>query len=91
MRPSLKLIVLRVRSGSLRRRPTRRRGRAAPAPTATLAGSVLPSVAHSTLLGHTSATASVRVEFVLRPSHAGLLAKMAAHSSGRTGALAEAS
>ena len=46
---------------------------------------MLPSVAHSTLLGHTSAAASVRVEFVLRPSHAGLLAKMAARSSGRTG------
>jgi subtilase family serine protease len=85
VRPSLKLLVSACAVAVCAAAPPLAAVAAAPAPTATLAGSVLPSVAHSTLLGHTSATASVRVEFVLRPSHAGLLAKMAAHSSGRTG------
>ncbi len=55
------------------------------APTATLAGSVLPSVARSAFVGQTAPAATVRVELVLRPAHAALLAKMAARSSGRTG------
>src|SRR5690242_3948362 len=56
-----------------------------PAPSATLAGSVLPSVQHSSVLGHARPTASVRVSLILRPSHPGLLAKMAAQSSGKPG------
>jgi subtilase family serine protease len=85
VRPSLKLIVPACAVAVCAAAPPLAALAAPPAPTATLAGSVLPSVAHSALIGHTSAAASVRVEFVLRPSHAGLLAKMAAHSSGRTG------
>ena len=85
MRPSLKLIVLACAVAVCAAAPTVAAASQPQAPTATLAGSVLPSVAHSTLLGHTSAAASVRVELVLRPAHAGLLAKMAARSSGRTG------
>jgi subtilase family serine protease len=85
VRPSLKLLVSACAVAVCAAAPPLAAVAAAPAPTATLAGSVLPSVAHSRLLGHTSASASVRVEFVLRPSHAGLLAKMAARSSGHTG------
>ena len=55
------------------------------APTVALHGSVLPSVAHSALVGRTSPAAAVRVSLVLRPAHAALLARLAAHSSGRPG------
>ena len=54
-------------------------------PSATLAGSVLPSVRHSALLGRARPTAPVRVSLILRPSHPALLAKLAARSSGRPG------
>ena len=50
-----------------------------------LPGSVLPSVAHSALVGRTSPAAAVRVSLVLQPAHAALLARLAAHSSGRPG------
>jgi subtilase family serine protease len=83
VRPSLKLIVLACAVAVCAAAPTVAAASAPQAPTATVAGSVLPSVARSTLLGHTSAAASVRVELILRPAHAGLLAKMAARSSDR--------
>ena len=57
----------------------------APAPTATLRGSVLPSVAHSALVAPTPATAAVHVSLVLKPSHPKLLATLAAQASGQAG------
>ncbi len=57
----------------------------AAAPTATLRGSVLPSVASSALVAPTPATAAVHVSLVLKPSHPRLLAALAAQSSGQAG------
>jgi pro-kumamolisin-like protein/subtilase family protein len=53
-------------------------------PSAALRGSVQPSVAHSALIGKAEPATPVRVSFVLRPEHAGLLRTMAARSSGGT-------
>ncbi len=84
MRPS-KLFVVACAVAVCAAAPPVAASAAPQAPTATLAGSVLPSVARSAFVGQTAPAATVRVELVLRPAHAALLAKMAARSSGRTG------
>ncbi len=89
MRPSLKLVlpaaaVAAVAAASPLASASASRTRVL-SPSATLAGSVLPSVRHSALLGQARPTAPVRVALILRPSHPALLAKLAARSSGRPG------
>lgn len=86
MSPSVKLIVLAAAVAALAAaQPATATTTHVQAPTATLHGSVLPSVARSTLVGRTSATAAVHVSLILRPAHAALLARLAAHSSGQAG------
>jgi kumamolisin len=88
VRPSAKLIVLAAAVAALAAAQpatatTTHAG--VQAPTATLSGSVLPSVAHSSFVDRTPAAAPVRVSLILRPSHPRLLANLAAQSSGRPG------
>lgn len=89
MRPSVKLVVPALAVALLAAVPplaSASTQRTRPqAPSVTLAGSVLPSVQRSARLGRARPTASVRVSLILRPSHPGLLARLAARSSGRAG------
>ncbi len=88
MRPSLKMVVpaaavaLIAAAPSLAATGTHRAHVARP--SAALHGSVQPAVAHSAQIGKAVPATPVRVSFVLRPVHSGLLRTMAAHSSGGT-------
>ena len=88
MRPSLKLVVPATAVALIAAAPSLAATAKHPArvarPSAALRGSVQPSVAQSALIGKAQAATPVRVSFVLRPRHAGLLRTMAAHASGGT-------
>ena len=88
MRPSLKLVVPAAAVALIAAAPslaaTTKHPAKAARPSAALPGSVQPSLAHSALIGKAEPATPVRVSFVLRPEHAGLLRTMAAHASGGT-------
>ena len=86
MRANVKMIALATALAALAAaQPATATTTRVQAPTVALHGSVLPSVAHSALVGRTSPAAAVRVSLVLQPAHAALLARLASHSSGRPG------
>ncbi len=86
MRANVKMIALATAVAALAAaQPATATTTRVQAPTVALHGSVLPSVAHSALVGRTSPAAAVRVSLVLQPAHAALLARLASHSSGRPG------
>jgi len=85
VRPSLKLLVPAAALALIAAPPSlAATAKHAARPSAAVPGSVQPAVARSALIGKADPSTAVRVAFVLRPEHAGLLRAMAARSSAET-------